>query len=259
LGIHSNTLFIGKVCTYLDQTPSTQLYLQDLCAKTEPIDGTAILSYHQTAGKGQGLNIWHSTPGRNIALSILLRPDFLTLQNQYLLNMAIALAVRDLIADLTRQEVRIKWPNDILVNGRKIAGILINNTLQGHRWKNAVIGIGINVNEAAFPVKLPHATSLSLVMQHEFELDAVVSLLFEKLEQRYLSLKGKAFTQVLNEFNQSLFRINEEIIISDHDTIYSATLIGVGIDGRIITSTPAGVNRAFRHKEVAIDFRLGIN
>ena len=120
-----NTLFVGKVCVKLDSVASTQTYLKNLYAKSKPIEGTAILSYNQTAGYGQRNNSWETQNGLNIALSLVLLPAFLNPDKQYYLSMAVALAVKKAVEELSQQKVKLKWPNDIMVGDRKISGILI--------------------------------------------------------------------------------------------------------------------------------------
>lgn len=256
MAIHCNTLFVGKVCIYQDQTASTQMYLQDLCAKTEPIEGTAILSYHQTAGKGQGENSWYGSAGKNIAVSLLLRPHFLAIQEQYVFNMAICLAVRDLVAEISSQKTYIKWPNDILVGHKKIAGILVNNSLQGIHWKHAIAGIGLNVNETHFPPNLPSATSISILTGKVADLHQITALLFEKIEQRYLSMKQKKSTTIRDEYNQHLYRRNEVITIIDIESTYSVILNEVSSDGRLNVTKEDGSVISFLHNVVKVDFGL---
>src|SRR5665213_254691 len=121
-----NTLFVGRNYTFLAETPSTNTYLNTLMSETWLAEGTVISTGYQTAGRGQSGNIWEGTRDENIMLSVLFYPRFLSATGQFQLSKAIALAVRDFLANfLPADLIVVKWPNDILVSGSKICGILI--------------------------------------------------------------------------------------------------------------------------------------
>ena len=130
-----------------------------------PANGAVFVARSQTAGRGQGANTWHASPGRNISLSVVAYPGHLPLGRLFALNQVVALAVartlRALLPPELRTGVLVKYPNDVYVNDRKIAGILIQNGLRGSRLAWSVIGIGLNVNENDFPETL-RATATSL-------------------------------------------------------------------------------------------------
>ena len=120
------------------------------------LEGTIVIADEQTSGKGMDINIWESEPGKNLTFSIFFKPDFLRADQQFLLNKSISLGVYDFIKSLvTHQKVTIKWPNDIYVGDKKIAGILINNTIAGNELFYSVAGIGVNINQQKFPGSCP--------------------------------------------------------------------------------------------------------
>lgn len=191
--LYYNTLFVGNVVHHFDQLSSTNEHAFDLLAKSEPSEGTVISTYDQTAGRGQIGRSWASTPGQNLTFSLILYPRQLPVRQQFLLSQAISLAVADTVAHyLPTHDVAVKWPNDIYLDRRKVAGILIQNSLQGQQIRAAVVGIGLNVNQTVFPASVPNATSLAQASASTYILEEVRGQLFQHLEQRYLALRGGA-------------------------------------------------------------------
>ncbi|MBQ1701681.1 MAG: biotin--[Prevotella sp.] len=129
----------------LEETDSTNRYLHDY----HPVEGetmTVVVAKHQTAGKGCGSNVWESENGKNLLLSILVHPVMLPVAKQFLLSMAGALAVKDVLDKYTK-DITLKWPNDVYWKDRKICGTLIETSLGGGRMKDCIFGIGLNVNQ----------------------------------------------------------------------------------------------------------------
>lgn len=195
-----NTLFVGKVLLHFEELASTNTYAAELLAKSKPSEGTVISTFCQTAGRGQIGSKWESEPHKNLSLSFILYPTFLVPRAQFLLNMAISLAVRAFVAKYTEKMVKIKWPNDIYVGSRKICGILIQNSISAQAMQSSVVGIGVNVNQTHFSTNAPNATSLALETGREFPLYELLENLCQQVEKHYLQLK--------NSQNQSLFQEN---------------------------------------------------
>ena len=205
---NKNTLFVGKVIHHFEQLPSTNSYAIDLLSKNKPSEGTVISASNQVAGKGQHGSIWESSPSQNITLSLILYPTFLLPKHQFWLSQAVALAVRDFIADLLPQKsVFIKWSNDIYVDDKKIAGILIQNSISRNAIANTVVGIGININQSEFEFDGQRkATSLLLEHQETYQLDYLKYQLFWYLESRYLQLKANKIHQIQSDYMDTLYK-----------------------------------------------------
>ncbi|MFI5220658.1 MAG: biotin--[acetyl-CoA-carboxylase] ligase, partial [Bacteroidia bacterium] len=122
---------IGKYIIRLETVDSTNNYAAALISKSKPAEGTAIMADFQDYGRGQRETIWESENGKNLLVSFILYPQIDT-ADYFLLNECFSLAVREVIEDITGLDVKIKWPNDILVNNKKIAGILIENSIRGN-------------------------------------------------------------------------------------------------------------------------------
>ena len=199
---------MGKFVHHHDQLPSTNAHLHELAAREVLPEGTVVSTYQQTAGRGQTGNVWTSGAGENLTLSVLLRPKFLQPRHQFLLTQAVALAVRDTLAEHAAS-VCIKWPNDLLIGARKVAGILIQNTLSGSTLERSVIGMGINVNQATFPPELPNATSLHRATGGTFALKALANQLYHHLESRYLQLRGGRYVGLHTEYMEHFYRLDQ--------------------------------------------------
>ncbi len=199
---------IGHNHLHFEELDSTNVYAMDLLAKTTPIDGTVISADHQTAGKGQYDRKWYSNKGENIIMSIILLPDFLKASQQIYLNIAIALGINDYLCRINTG-FSIKWPNDIYHQDSKIAGILIQNQLQGETIKGSIIGIGLNVNQTLFDPLLINPTSLKKITGIHFNLLAEMKELWTSIEQRYLMLKNESnYSALKNDFEKNMFGIN---------------------------------------------------
>lgn len=249
---NKNTLFIGKVIHHFEQLPSTNTYAIDLLSKNKPSEGTVISTSNQVAGKGQHGSIWESLMAQNITLSVILYPTFLLPKHQFWLSQAVALAVRDFVADVLPQEkVFIKWSNDIYVNDKKIAGILIQNSINRNGIANSVIGIGLNVQQANFEFKgQRRATSLFLEKQETYNIDHLKYELFWHLESRYLQLKANKIQQIQSDYMDVLYKY--EILHRyelPNGERFTGTIQGIAPNGKLVINSE-GELLSFGIKEV---------
>lgn len=255
MSLYPNTLFVGKVCIFLDTVPSTQTYLKTLYAKSKPIEGTAILSYDQTNGYGQRNAPWIGEKGSNIALSLILYPNFLSYNKAFFLSMAIALSVKKAVDQCLHLTTHVKWPNDLMLNERKVAGILIETSLNNSAIEKAFCGIGINVNQQEFGELNHIATSMKIATGLNFELDEVSKVLMEWIEKYYFQLKAGRYTEVLQEYNDVLHRKGELIDLrKQNEGIFKAKLLGVTEEGKLELQLADGTISTFLHGEVQINY-----
>ncbi len=146
--------------------------------------GDALMALEQTAGRGQRGNNWEAEPGRNITLSLMLRPEGLAAVRQFEVSEAVALGVSDLLMELGVENVAVKWPNDIYVDDRKICGILIENALSGSLISHSIAGIGLNVNQRRFRSDAPNPVSLIQLTGREHDLPALAERMIELILAR---------------------------------------------------------------------------
>lgn len=202
--ILANTLFLGKKVIYMPSCHSTNDIALEMTRKSDITEGTVIITDQQKNGRGQRGNDWISEPGKNITMSIVLRPNFMEASMQFFLNMAISLAVDSTIKYyIPYSKCYIKWPNDMLIDRKKIAGILIENGLSGRNLDFSVVGIGLNVNQSAF-IGLS-ATSFKNQLGQEVSLPEIYERLIHYIESYYLKLKAYRFKEIKDEYLKSLF------------------------------------------------------
>lgn len=216
---------------YLNEIDSTNLFLKKIMKENEVEDCTVILADYQTFGRGQGSNSWHSERGQNITLSMLFKPEIKTLQH-FSLSEFISLALIDLL-NFYHIEAKIKWPNDIYSEDKKIAGILIENKIEADLIKYMIAGIGLNVNEENFPVGLPNAISMKTILKHSINRQILTNKLIHCILNRYKQLITGEYIPLHTEYNKILYKRN---ILTDYrvgDQVFRATLKDVGAAGEL--------------------------
>lgn len=202
-----NSLLIGMNHIRLTRVSSTNSYAVDMISKSKPIEGTVISASYQYEGRGQIGRFWESEDKMNITCSTILQPSFLEAHDQFHLNIAVSLAVLDFVEHfLPDKDVKIKWPNDIYVGNKKIAGTLVQNSLKGKTINSAVIGTGININQTHFSQNIPNPTSFAIESGDTHVLDKVFPWLFRFLTKRYLQLKAGHNVALRKEYLNSLYR-----------------------------------------------------
>lgn len=187
----------------IDRLESTQKYLIELSRQKELQEGVVVNALSQYKGVGQFENKWESEDGKNLTFSLLLKPYFLEPSEQFLLTQVLSLAISDFLLEYIKEDVFIKWPNDIYVGKKKICGILVNNQLFGASFENSFCGIGLNVNQEIFP-PLPNPTSLFLETNRIFDLDSLLKEVCGKIAARYEQLKRGSREILKQEYMERL-------------------------------------------------------
>jgi BirA family transcriptional regulator, biotin operon repressor / biotin---[acetyl-CoA-carboxylase] ligase len=229
--ILANTLFLGKNVVFVPECHSTNSLLLDLAQKSSPAEGTVVITNHQTRGRGQRGSGWEAEEGKNLTFSLLLKPTFLSTQNQFFLTIVVSLAVHDFLSSKSLPQVKIKWPNDVMVNDKKITGILIENSLSNSAIQQSVVGIGVNINQQLFSV--PSATSLSIEAKREFDLLTELNLLVEKIEKRYLQLRAGKKTELKNDYLKNLYWAGELHLFLVNNLRQQGTITGIDEAGKL--------------------------
>jgi len=229
------TRFVGQRVIYYPSLTSTNEVAKRE-AQHGAAEGTVILADEQTAGKGRLKRVWLSPKG-SIALSIILYPSLSHLPS---LIMLASLAVVHGIEAATGLKTQVKWPNDILINGRKVCGILIESDVQGNAVNYSIIGIGINVNLrlADFPEIQSIATSLSDEIGREVSRLSIIRCLLAETERLYLALRtGEA---IYEEWRDSLTTLGKRVHVKIGETIYEGIAESVARDGSLLLSSADG-------------------
>lgn len=220
----------------LKQVESTNNYAIGLAHEGMAQHGTVVFAHHQTKGKGQREKQWQSEAGKNISLSILIQPSFLSLSQSFLLSMAMAVGTYRLFTKYAGNETKIKWPNDIYWRDRKAAGTLIENVVQGSQWKWAVVGIGINVNQTAFPDVLTKTASLKQITGKTFEPLALAKELYTFLNEAFVELAATN-NEIKAAYKAALFKLNEDVVFKQGARIFSGTVKDVNTNGQLLVQT----------------------
>lgn len=242
-----HTLFLGKNVVFVPECRSTNDLAATLLPLASTVEGTVVITNHQTAGRGQRGNTWQAEPGQNLTFSLILKPAFLPVKDQFYLTVVTALGIHDFLKARGVEGIQIKWPNDLLVNEKKICGILIENQVQNNVLASSIVGIGLNIMQENFA--LPSATSLKLETEKNYFLSDEFQSLLSFLEVRYLVLRQGKRKELLHDYLQVLYRMNSRHTFKSQETEFEGTIIGVDDIGRLQVSTTNGV-RTFDLKEI---------
>lgn len=238
----------GTRITRLDSVESTNKYCEALDLG-EVGDFTCYWALEQTAGIGQRGNHWVSEPGENLTFSLVLHPTFLESDRQFRLTQALSLALVDCLSTF-HVPVAIKWPNDIYADGHKICGTLVSTRLQGGYIASAVCGIGLNVNQRAFPAWVPNPTSLGLLTGKCYELEPLLRHLLQCIEHRYRSLREGIDHEP--EYLRYLLHLGQPASYRYMDEELMATITGIDPYGRLLLTTAAGRQLCCGMKEISL-------
>ncbi len=214
--IKLDTEYIGRNFIYCDEVESTNTLL--LSSKTFTNNGTVLLSEFQSKGRGRKDRVWFSNAGQNLTFSVLLKNDFKD-QKINLVNFGASLAVAQAIENLFQLNVELKWPNDVLVHGKKIAGILLESTSKGNKISKVVVGIGINVNQANFPGKFEiQPTSIRREFKSLISREKLLSELLNIFETILEQIDSES-NKVLNDWRGRCKMIGEKVKIMDDNKV----------------------------------------
>lgn len=222
--------------------------------KKEHGDLLAAVAEEQTAGRGQRGNSWYSEAGRNLLFSVLTEPQGVLASEAFILSQSMALAIaRTLEERLPEREVRIKWPNDIYVAGRKVCGILIENDLQDKRLVRSIIGCGINVNQTQFPDGLAApATSLALETGKEEDKERLLDEVLSAFEALYRRVCAGEYEDIRRAYHDRLYLRGVKSRFEDSGGVFEGTVSRVEHDGHLIIKDAGGKDRRYAFKEVKI-------
>jgi BirA family biotin operon repressor/biotin-[acetyl-CoA-carboxylase] ligase len=242
-----NTLFTGQNRINLKTVDSTNNFAAKLTELPDWANGTVIVADFQSGGRGQRGRKWQSEPGQNLTCSFIFRLPFLSLDSLYQWNQAVALATCSALEKMGVDDLRIKWPNDLFQNGRKIAGILIENSAQGKSIHHSIVGIGINVNQTQFDEL--QASSVALATNSPGDLEKLIQTLCEELEKQYLMLRSGQ-TGSLQHYHERLFALNTWRDFEIDGKTHRAKLKQINQQGLGLFEFEDGEEKWFGHAEV---------
>ncbi len=236
----------------LKETPSTNDYA--FLLEDGAIEGplTAVVADHQTKGKGQRGNLWESERGKNLLLSVIMRPWFVPARDQFVLSEMVSMSVVETL-DEYAPGFTVKWPNDIYHKDRKIAGILIEHTLSGCSLGKSIAGIGLNINQKMFLSDAPNPVSLHQILNKETDREQVLLGLLTRMNSGIQSLEedySAHRAQLHERFLSRLWRGEGLHPFKDKDGVFQARIKDVRMDGPIVLEDTEKKERTYLFKEV---------
>ena len=237
----SETIFAGKI-HHAMSVGSTNAIALEAGASGYP-EGSVFLAEEQTAGRGRGGHAWYSAQSQGIYCSVLLRPQ-LPPDQVLLLSLAAGLAVRSAVADVTGLQADLKWPNDLLLGGKKFCGILTELQWDGTRARHAVVGMGLNVNHVSFPDALrEEATSLYLESKIVQSRVQIAGALLESLDREYRALASDpdAPESILQRFQEYSSWTRGCAIRIEENGSFTGVTEGLNSRGFLLVRTPQGL------------------
>jgi BirA family biotin operon repressor/biotin-[acetyl-CoA-carboxylase] ligase len=235
-----------ELFSILDTVDSTNNYAMAKLHAGLAKHGMAWFALEQTAGKGQRGREWLSQPGENIALSVVIAPAGLFASQPFVFNMTVANACFNFLATCFKEELTIKWPNDLYVSDRKAGGILIENIYQGAVWKWAVVGVGINVNQLSFDPALKNPVSIRQVTGKTYDTTALARTLHQIILDEVNS-PGTA-EEILHRYNERLYKRNQQVKLKKQNIVFETTIREVNKFGQLLTKD--SIDRQFEFGEV---------
>jgi BirA family transcriptional regulator, biotin operon repressor / biotin---[acetyl-CoA-carboxylase] ligase len=235
---------------FLKETDSTNAYLQELILSGETQPVTIVSADFQRSGKGQGNNNWVSEPGKNFTFSLYYKVNQSQAESLFVINKSIALSIVEFLRKKSsKADIRIKWPNDIIVNGGKIAGILIENLILSNEI-HSIIGIGLNLNQETFPKMDNQAVSLKNITSKNHHIRKNLFLLVNIIRNHFEAIEKGETERIENSYNERLLFRNEEreyIIQNEH---IRAIILSVDRHGRLVMKTSGGDVLSLEHGQV---------
>lgn len=241
---------VGHNIIWLDEISSTNDYCIELCKNGLATEGLVVAAYSQVHGKGQRGNNWASEEGKNLTFSICLFPK-LDVEKQFILNKIVSLSVCDFLNRLDIK-AQIKWPNDILVDNKKICGILIENSIQGKEIGYSVVGIGLNVNQKQF--NEPKATSICNILNKEIELKEALNTYLKSLEYFYFLLQSRQFEKIEKEYYFLLYGYKKKGEFEDDKGRFTGVIEGLDKFGALIVHSDTRKKSVYQLKEIKIHY-----
>jgi BirA family biotin operon repressor/biotin-[acetyl-CoA-carboxylase] ligase len=246
--LFEKTIFIGKYFKELESVDSTNSFAASLIKDNGAKNGMIVFTNNQTNGKGQREKIWNSEPNENLTFSLIIKSDFLKITQQFLLSMAISNALHDFTNNKCKEiknKAVIKWPNDILLDNQKIAGILIENTINKNNLEWSVIGIGFNLNQNKFqlssltdfpPISLKYITKINYTIYSELE------YLCQYIEKWVLKLMKFEFKIIQNYYEKNLWNMHKNVIyMNENALIKRGKVAGISVTGFLLIKDEKGI------------------
>jgi len=246
------TSCFGQEVIYLSSTTSTNRVAREAAQKGMQ-EGTLIITNHQTEGRGRLDRTWWSPSGKDLLFSLIFRPS-LTPTQTFRLTVVTSLAIAEAIRQETGLETLIKWPNDIFVKGKKIAGILSELSVTGEQLDYVIVGIGINVNSdpTVHPEISNSATSIRRELRQDFPRLQLLAVILELLETYYQRLHEGDFPSLKNRWDTLSLITNKKVSVESMGSLYEGTAESIDDDGVLTLRDRTDTKRKFVCADVSL-------
>lgn len=236
----------------LSAIDSTNTFLRQVSSADSLEDYTTVVAEEQLNGRGQMGTVWASEKGKNLTFSVFKEVSFLKFKDQFYLSMVTSLALLKTLRQFNIPKVSIKWPNDILAEGNKVCGVLIENVIQQNSIQSSVIGVGLNVNQTKFN-NLVKASSMLLLSGKPFNLDEILNEFLKQLKH-YMSILEENNRQFIKqEYEANLFRKNKPSTFKNAEgNMFSGFIKGVSKSGNLIVLLEDEELKEFNLKEISL-------
>jgi len=246
------TQWAGKRIVYFDETDSTNNQAKVFGEKGD-VHGTLFVADKQTAGKGRRGRGWDSPPGESIYMTLLLRPE-ISPERAPMLTLVMGLSVAEAIREAAGIEAKIKWPNDIVVDKKKVCGILTEMTTEMMYVNYVVIGVGINVNQQGFPDEIAKmATSLYKKTGKVYRRSELIAAVLERFEKNYDTfLRTGDLSGIQEAYDAALVNCGQEVKVLEPGHEYGAVAEGINENGELMVRLPDGRKKQVFAGEVSV-------
>ncbi len=246
------TKWAGKRIVYFDETDSTNNQAKVFGEKGD-VHGTLFVADKQTAGKGRRGRGWDSPPGESIYMTLLLRPE-ISPERAPMLTLVMGLSVAEAIREAAGIEAKIKWPNDIVVDKKKVCGILTEMTTEMMYVNYVVIGVGINVNQQGFPDEIAKmATSLCKKTGKVYRRSELIAAVLERFEKNYDTfLRTGDLSGIQEAYDAALVNYGQEVKVLEPGHEYEAVAEGINENGELMVRLPDGRKKQVFAGEVSV-------
>ena len=236
----------------LSAIDSTNSFLKEMASNSVVENFTVVVTDNQIKGRGQQGSIWESEAGKNLIFSVFVDFKSLNISDKKYLNYTVSLAVFEVLQQENIPGITIKWPNDILSATKKIAGILIENSLKGPKISSSVIGIGLNVNQTSFSSSLEKASSLKIISSRTFDLEKLLIEMVTSLKSKIALLNLKAFESIETSYLNVLYKKNIPTMFKDsNDVLFMGIILGISKDGKLQVELEDETFKEFGFKEIS--------
>lgn len=235
------------------KTLSTNNYLKDLHAQHPFLQPVCVYAVSQTEGRGQQGASWQSNAGENLTFSMLFPNINCAVKDQFKLNKLVSLLVLGVLEDYNIENLMLKWPNDIMADGKKLGGILIENSITKGKLKDVLVGIGLNVNQIEF-VNLPKATSLKLQQKTQIALKPLLTEILKAFDNFSTQLHLHSLDRIKTDYEAVLFKKNVISVFENaQQQRFNGIIKGVNHQGQLLVETEDAV-KAFGLKEISLKY-----